>query len=86
MDSYASMAPAVEAGAGAGAAASEAVPPWPPESPDPPWPPESPDPPWRPESPDPPWIICYHLKETSKTSRALRETSANGPATTLWIP
>ncbi len=57
-----SRAPAVEARAGA--AATEAVlpcppesqdPPWPPESPDPPWPPESPDPPWTPESPDLPW-------------------------------
>ncbi len=50
-----SRAPASEAGAGAGAAASEAVPPWPPEFPDPPWPPESPDPPWPPELPAPPW-------------------------------
>ncbi len=39
------MAPAVEAGA----AASEADPPWPPESPAPPWRPELPDPPWVPE-------------------------------------
>ncbi len=43
-----SRAPAEEAGAGvgAGAAASEAVPPWPPEFPDPPWVPER-APPWR---------------------------------------
>ncbi len=40
-----SRAPAGEVGAGA--AASEAVPPWPPESPDPPWPPELPASPWR---------------------------------------
>ncbi len=52
------MAPAVEAGAGAGAVASEADPPWPPESPDPPWPPESPDPPWPPE--------CHTLGGESK--------------------
>ncbi len=45
----------VEAGVGAGAAAAEADPPWPPVSPDPPWPPELPDPPWPPELPDPPW-------------------------------
>ncbi len=36
------MVPAIEAGAGAGAVVSEAVQPWPPESPDPPWPPELP--------------------------------------------
>ncbi len=50
-----SMAPAVEAGVGAGDAASEAVPPWPPKSLDPPWPPKSPNPPWPPKSLDPPW-------------------------------
>ncbi len=50
-----SRAPAEETEVGAGAAVSEAVPPWPPKLPDPPWPPESPDPPWPPESPDPPW-------------------------------
>ncbi len=50
-----SRAPAGEAGAGAGAAASEEVPSWPPESPDPPWPAELPDPPWPPELHDPPW-------------------------------
>ncbi len=48
---------AVEAGAGAGATASEADPPWPPESPDPPWPPESPDTPWPPELPALPWVL-----------------------------
>ncbi len=52
-----SRAPAGEAGAGAGAAASEAVPPWPPELPDPPWPPEFPDPPWPPELQDPPGLL-----------------------------
>ncbi len=42
-----SRAPAEEAWAGAGATASEAVPPWPPESPDAPWVLER-APPWRP--------------------------------------
>ncbi len=50
--------------AGPRAKATEADPPWPPESPDSPWPPLSPDPqwphespdlPWPPDSPDPPW-------------------------------
>ncbi len=45
-----SRAPAIEAGA----AASEADPPWPPELPDPSLPPELPDPPCQPELPDPP--------------------------------
>ncbi len=40
------MAPAVEAGAGAGATASEADPPWPPEFPATPWCPDL-GPPWR---------------------------------------
>ncbi len=39
-------APAEETEVGAGAAVSEAVPPWPPELPAPPWPPELPAPPW----------------------------------------
>ncbi len=43
-----SRAPAREAGVGAGAAASEAVKPCPPESPALPWPPELPAPPWTP--------------------------------------
>ncbi len=40
-----SRAPAEETEVGAGAAVSEAVPPWPPELPAPPWPPELPAPP-----------------------------------------
>ncbi len=40
-----SRAPAEETEVGAGAAVSEAVPPWPPELPAPPWPPEVPAPP-----------------------------------------
>ncbi len=56
-----SMAPAIEAGAGgAGAGASEAVPPGLPESLDPPWAPEPPDPPRPPELPDPPWRPPEH--------------------------
>ncbi len=51
-----SRAPAVEAGMGAGAVASETVPPWHLEFTDPPWPPESLDPPWRPESLELPWL------------------------------
>ncbi len=50
-----SRAPAEETEVGAGAAVSEAVPPWPPELPAPPWPPELPAPPWPPELPAPPW-------------------------------
>ncbi len=45
-----SRAPAEETEVGAGAAVSEAVPPWPPELPAPPWPPELPAPPWPPSS------------------------------------
>ncbi len=37
-------------------AASEAVLPWSPESPDPPWLPKLPDPPWPPKLPNPPWV------------------------------
>ncbi len=51
-----SRAPAVDARAGAGAAASEAVLPWPPVSPDLPWRPKSQALPWMPELPDPPWV------------------------------
>ncbi len=50
-----SRAPAEETEVGAGAAVSEAIPPWPPKLLDPPWPPKLPDPPWPPESLDPPW-------------------------------
>ncbi len=50
-----SRAPAEETEVGAGAAVSEAVPPWPPELPALPWPPELPAPPWPPELPAPPW-------------------------------
>ncbi len=50
-----SRAPAEETEVGAGAAVSEAVPPWPPELPAPPWPPELPALPWPSELPAPPW-------------------------------
>ncbi len=51
-----SRAPAEETEVGAGAAVSEAVPPWPPELPAPPWPPELPAPPWPPELPAPQYV------------------------------
>ncbi len=59
-----SRAPAEETEVGAGAAVSEAVPPWPPELPAPPWPPELPAPPWPPELPAPPGprSVCSTLE------------------------
>ncbi len=53
-----SRAPAEETEVGAGAAVSEAVPPWPPELPAPPWPPELPAPPGPPS-------ICSTLEVPS---------------------
>ncbi len=59
-----SRAPAERTEVEAGAAVLEAVPPWPPESPDPPWPPDLPAPPWLPER-APPWrppvLSCLHV-------------------------
>ncbi len=62
-----SRAPAEETEVGAGAAVSEAVPPWPPELPAPPWPPELPAPPWPPELPAPPGprSVCSTLEAPS---------------------
>ncbi len=62
-----SRAPAEETEGGAGAAVSEAVPPWPPELPAPPWPPELPAPPWPPELPAPPGprSVCSTLEAPS---------------------
>ncbi len=62
-----SRAPAEETEVGAGAAVSEAVPPWPPELPVPPWPPELPAPPWPPELPAPPGprSVCSTLEAPS---------------------
>ncbi len=53
-----SRAPAEETEVGAGAAVSEAVPPWPPELPAPPWPPELPAPPG-------PLSVCSTLEAPS---------------------
>ncbi len=62
-----SRAPAEETEVGAGAAVSEAVPPWPPELPAPPWPSEPPAPPWPPELPSPPGprSVCSTLEAPS---------------------
>ncbi len=62
-----SRAPAEETEVGAGAAVSEAVPPWPPELPAPPWLPELPAPPWPPELPAPPGprSVCSTLEAPS---------------------
>ncbi len=71
----------LQAEAGAGAAASEAVLPWPPKLPSYPWPPESPDPPWRPsvmslgpwrppEHPPPLPVGCCKVRDAPSSSRA----------------